>query len=227
MATSEPVEDEATAFWEALYGDEPKWSGRVNPVFADLVGDLVPGTALDLGCGEGGDAIWLAERSWTVTAADISPTALGRGEALAAERGVSERITWARHDFDVSFPDGTFDLVSAQFLHSPVPFGRQAVLRRATEAVAPGGSLVVVGHAAPPPWAAAATAGTDGHDGAHQHGHGHHHEAMPQADEVLADLHLGADWSVERCEQVEREARGPDGQTGNLLDSVVVVRRTV
>ena len=82
-------------YWEDRYaGSDRMWSGRVNATMADVVGDLPAGDALDLGCGEGGDAVWLAEQGWRVTALDVSPTAVARGAEGAAGRGVGDRITW-------------------------------------------------------------------------------------------------------------------------------------
>ena len=99
------------AFWEDFYGGgKRRWSGRPNASLVDEVAELEPGTALDLGCGEGGDAIWLAAQGWTVTAADISQTALDIAARHAAEAGVS--VTWERHDLADSLPAGRFDLVT-------------------------------------------------------------------------------------------------------------------
>ncbi|MDB1088567.1 FAD-dependent oxidoreductase [Streptomyces sp. ACA25] len=143
----------AEEFWEDRYrSDERVWSGRPN---ADLLREatgLLPGRALDLGCGEGADAIWLAEQGWHVTAVDISRTALTRGAAQARAAGVADRIDWQRHDLAESFPPGRFDLVSAHFLHSPVDLPGERILRTAAAAVSPGGVLLVVGHSGPPPW---------------------------------------------------------------------------
>ena len=202
-----PVDPEA--FWDDLYGDSRRWSGRPNPVLVEVVEPLAPGTVLDLGCGEGGDAVWLAQRGWHVTAVDVSGTALARAADHAAEAGVGERITWAHHDLGRSFPDGTFDLVSAQFFQSPIELDRERILRQARDVVAPGGSLLVVGHAESPSW----TPGS------------HHHADLPQADDVLAGLDLPEGWQVVRSEQASREGTGPDGQTGTLVDSVVLVQR--
>jgi SAM-dependent methyltransferase len=200
----------AEAFWEDRYrGQGRVWSGRANPVLVDVVTPLLPGRALDLGCGEGGDAVWLAQRGWHVTAVDISTTALRRTVEHATEAGVADRVGVARHELGATFPDGEFDLVSAQFLQSPVELARDAVLRRATAAVAPGGLLLVVEHGAVPPW-----------------GEGHHHHVFPTPDETLAALDLapGA-WEVERLGSPERVATGPGGQHGVLVDNVVAVRR--
>ncbi len=200
----------AEAFWEDRYrGQGRVWSGRANPVLVDVVTPLLPGRALDLGCGEGGDAVWLAQRGWHVTAVDISTTALRRTVEHAAEAGVADRVGVARHELGATFPDGEFDLVSAQFLQSPVELARDAVLRRATAAVAPGGLLLVVEHGAMPPW-----------------GEGHGHHVFPTVDETFAvlDLAPGA-WEVERLGAPERVATGPDGHEHVLVDNVVAVRR--
>ena len=201
-------------FWEQHYSAaERVWSGRANATLVDVVHDLPPGTALDLGCGEGGDAVWLALRGWQVTGVDVSRTALQRAARHAEDAGVADRVRTERHDLGASFPDGTYDLVSAAFLHAPaqVELARAAVLRRAAAAVAPGGLLVVVGHATPPPWAPPEHAA---------------HVDLPSPQEVLDALQLPEqDWRTERLELVERTATGPQGQTGTLEDSLVVVRR--
>ncbi|MFG3685241.1 class I SAM-dependent methyltransferase [Micromonospora sp. NPDC047740] len=208
----DPAVDDATArFWDELYQQRERvWSGRANAVLAEVVEPLPPGTALDLGCGEGGDAIWLAGQGWQVTAVDISTTALDRLTAEAARAGVASRITVARHDLTRAFPAGRYDLVSAQFLQSPLELPREAVLRAAARAVAPGGRLLVVEHGAPPPWA--------------RDSHPHARFASPQ--EILAALDLEPEgWHTERLGAAHRTGTGPDGETGNLVDHVVLVRR--
>jgi len=148
---------QAEEFWEGYYRERERvCSGRANPVLVDVVGSLPPGAALDLGCGEGGDAIWLARQGWRVTAVDVSATALDRAAADAATAGVAERIDFRQHDLAVTFPSGAFDLVSAQYLHSPIEFPRERVLRAAAQAMAPGGLLLVVTHASVAPWSWAA-----------------------------------------------------------------------
>ena len=117
---AEPSGDARTA-WEEHYTARPQvWSGRVNAQLADIAVDLDAAHALDLGCGEGADALWLAEHGWTVVAVDISTTALGRAHAVAESRGLTAQIDFQQCDLSSGFPDGSFDLVSAQFLHSPV-----------------------------------------------------------------------------------------------------------
>lgn len=196
------------AFWESLYGErEQVWSGKVNVTLAREVVDLPAGRALDLGCGEGGDALWLAERGWTVTAVDISGTALERAQAEATRRGLT--VDWQQRDLADGLPAGPFDLVSAQFFQSPVTLPRERVLRSAAQELAPGGLLLVVGHAAAPPWSE----------------HRPDPALMPSAEQVVASLDLGDGFDVVKAEDVLRPATGPDGQHAELLDSVVLARR--
>jgi chemotaxis protein methyltransferase CheR len=201
--------DDAVQFWEDRYRSaERVWSGRVNPRLAEVAADLPVGRALDLGCGEGADALWLAERGWQVVAVDVSATALRRAAEAASTRNLLARIDFARHDLNESFPDGTFDLVSAQYLHSPARLERDGVLQRAAERVNRGGVLLIVDHGAPPPWA--------------EH-HDHHFAGI---EEVLGSLDLNASrWTRLRTEAVEREMVGPNGELGTMADNVMVVRR--
>ena len=202
------------ATWEQHYTAKPQvWSGRVNARLAEIAATLPPGRALDLGCGEGADAIWLAEQGWAVVAVDVSDTALARGRAAAQDRGVVDRIEFCQYNLDSDFPPGQFDLVSAQFLHSPVEKDRPTILRRAVAAVAPGGTLLIVDHAAAPPWA------TRMHD-----------HVFPTADAVLAGLELDlesghAGWRPVQVGRVEREVAGPDGRQATLTDNVIRIVR--
>lgn len=211
-ATTDPTKS-AEQYWEERYGDEERvWSGRPNPLLVREVTPLTSGTALDLGCGEGGDAIWLAAQGWQVTAVDISATAMRRGADHARDAGVAEWIRWERHDLSRSFPEGSFDLVSAQFLHSPVAADgeRDGILRRAAAAVAPGGVLLVVGHAGWPSWQ-------------EEPPFDHHFQTTS---EVLDALDLEPQrWVVELEEVVSRDFPDPDGRPGHREDNVLRVRR--
>jgi len=202
---------ETQAFWEDHYGQHDQvWSGNPNAVLVREVAMLDAGTALDLGCGEGADAVWLAQQGWTVTGVDVSTVALGRGAARAEEVGVDELIDFQHHDLACSFPEGAFDLVSAQFLHAPFEMPRHDMLRAAARAVRPGGTLLIVGHAGHPSWAP----------------HPGHEVAFPTPEEVVAGLELDPEeWEDELLELAEREAKAPDGSTGTLTDSVVRLRR--
>jgi len=142
-----PVMDEA--FWDGRYNSSSAlWSGRPNIHLVAEAAGLVPGAALDVGCGEGADAIWLAERGWRVTAVDVSTVALERAATHAATAGdeVSRRINWLHADVIDWVPAAeSYDLVSAQFMHLPSA-QRELLHRRIAESVAPGGTLLVVGH---------------------------------------------------------------------------------
>jgi SAM-dependent methyltransferase len=201
---------DAKEHWEQHYGERDRvWSGHVNVRLAEVASPLEAGHALDLGCGEGADACWLAERGWTVVAVDISDTALQRATAAAESRGLSDRIQFVQRDLSGNFPDGTFDLISAQFLHSMIPFDRPRVLKRAAAAVRPGGLLLIVDHTGPPPWVSKLD---------------HHHE-FPSSEEVISDLDLDDDWERVRVQAVERQAMGPDGESRPWVDNVIVLRR--
>ena len=200
--------DDSQQMWEDRYAESDRiWSGNPNPRMVEIVSDLTPGLALDLGCGEGGDAVWLARQGWQVTAVDIAENALQRAKELAGD--LAAQIHFERHDLMKTFPAGEFDLVSAQFLHSPVPWEREVLLRRAASAVAPGGTLLIVDHGEAPPWA----------ERIHDH-------VFPSAAEVLDGIALDADeWVTVRAEAASREAQGPDGQSGHLVDNVIVLQR--
>jgi 2-polyprenyl-3-methyl-5-hydroxy-6-metoxy-1,4-benzoquinol methylase len=209
--------------WEEQYATSSRrWSGRVNATMADVVGSLPVGHALDLGSGEGGDAVWLAEHGWRVTAVDISPTAVARGAAGAAERNVADNITWICHDLSTWSTTETFDLVTASFLHSTVELPRTAILRHAAGRIRPGGHLLVLSHVFEseediPPWASRHK-GDDHKDP--------RHGLLAPADE-LAELGLNAEeWETVLQEIRPRTATGPDGeQQATVKDGVVLVRR--
>ncbi|NUR08134.1 MAG: class I SAM-dependent methyltransferase [Nocardioidaceae bacterium] len=136
------------AGWEERYGgDESLWSGNPNPQLVAEVSGLTPGTALDVGCGEGGDVVWLARQGWRVTGADFSANGLARAARHADEAGVADRCDWWQVDARAFAAEGrSFDLVTTHFLHPP-DGGMVEVVRRLADAVAPGGHLLVVGHA--------------------------------------------------------------------------------
>ena len=204
----------AVEFWDDRYRQSERiWSGQPNAILVREVAELRPGTVLDLGCGEGADAVWLARRGWRVTAVDISQVALDRAARHAAEidSEAADRIDWQRHDLAESFPKGEFDLVSAQFLHSPVDMPRDRILRAAAAAVAPGGMLLVVGHAGFPSW--------ECHPDSTVH--------FPTPAEVLDALGLpDGEWEVLLCGEHERVQTKPDGHPGTRIDNVLKIART-
>lgn len=134
--------------WEERYsGDQSIWSGNANAQLVAEAAKLTPGTALDVGCGEGGDVIWLASQGWTVTGADFSANGLARAARHAEDADVAENVTWWQVDAREFQAEGrSFDLVTTHFLHPP-DGGMVDVARRLWDAVAPGGHLLVVGHA--------------------------------------------------------------------------------
>jgi len=134
------------AEWDSRYGehDRAMWSGRPNGRLVAETAHIEPGRALDVGCGEGADAIWLAQRGWTVTAIDISEVAVERARDAAARAGAS--VDWLSGDaLQTSFPAGSFDLVSMQYPALPKAAGERAV-RRLLDAVCPGGVMLAVYH---------------------------------------------------------------------------------
>lgn len=205
------------ADWELRYAERDRiWSRRVNQTVADVVTNLPVGTALEIGCGEGADAVWLAERGWRVSAVDVSETAIRRATDAARERGLAERVSFFVGSGAAAAPAGTFDLVTASFLHSWEPdFPRISLLREAAGRVASGGHLLVVSHAAPPPWSRV------GHDEAHGQA-----PRLLSPEEELGLLALATDeWEQLIVGIRPREAQGPDGESALLDDGVLLLRR--
>ena len=187
------------------------WSGRPNRQLVVEAADLPPGTALDAGSGEGGDALWLAERGWRVTAVDFSPVALERAAAVARARGLADRIEWRHEDLAVWTPKaGRFDLVTAHYLHATWS-DRPGMFRRLASAVAPGGTLLVVGHLLADHW-----------------GHGEHHAHDPGVLYTAEDVASLLDPEEWRDVVTETRDRDPEAtaRTGNTApDTVLVARR--
>ena len=177
---------------------EPIESPEPDPTLVDVIGSLWPGRALDLGSGDGRNAIWLASQGWQVTAVDFSQVALDRGRALATARGV--RVEWQLADLLEWTPGaGRFDLVTLFFIHLP-PDERRDVYARAAAAAAPGGTLLIVGHDR--------TNLADGVGGPQDP------DVLFTSSEVAADL---AGFRVDRADVVRRPA--PDGR--GPIDAIV------
>jgi len=199
----------ANKFWNDFYENKDQiWSGNVNPHLVRIIETLEPGSALDLGCGEGGDAIWLASRGWHVTAADISEVALNRTKVLAEKQQVGNLVTLDQHDFEMSFPAGKFDLVSAQFLQSPLEFQRQSVLQKAAAAVSLNGILLIVEHGGVPSFSE------------------HTDHVFPSVEETYANLELDrSKWEAVEVASLKRGINGPSGEPATIIDNVIVVKR--
>ncbi|MFC6354913.1 FAD-dependent oxidoreductase [Luethyella okanaganae] len=199
-------------FWEERYaGSDHVWSGTVNRVLADVVRTLSPGRALDLGCGEGADVIWLAQHGWEATGVDISPTAIRRATAAAETAGLGADHARFIADNLAATPTGAYDLVSASFLHSPVELPREDILREATRRVAPGGHLLITSHADFPPWAGVP--------------HGHEHRFLSPEQELEQLALEPEEWDVLLAETRPRATTAPDGEPATLDDVVVLIRR--
>ncbi|MEV0838682.1 class I SAM-dependent methyltransferase [Actinocatenispora sera] len=191
-------------YWDGRYRERGQlWSGRPNGVLVEEASALPPGRALDVGCGEGADARWLAQRGWQVTAIDVSQVALDR--AAAGTDGSA--VTFTRLDLAGTAPPGSYQLVSAQYF----PLPRQAdhaALHRLLAAVAPGGTLLVAGH--------------DLADLPAQHHGGPDPADFYRPDEIAAVL--DGDWTVLVDEIRPRVSAAPPG-TAHVRDAVLVARR--
>jgi SAM-dependent methyltransferase len=201
-------------FWDERYRSaERLWSGQPNAQLVAQAADLPAGEALDAGCGEGADAIWLASRGWAVTAVDVSAVALDRAARHAAARGeqIRARITWQREDLLSWEPAAErFDLVTAHFMHLPEAELR-AMHRRLAAGVRPGGTLLVVGHHP-----------DDIDANVRRAGPGH---MFPSATEIAAGLNPGS-WEIVVADTLERETTDLDGQPATARDTVLrAVRR--
>ncbi|GIG20247.1 methyltransferase [Cellulomonas chitinilytica] len=192
--------------WDVRYASaERVWSGDPNGALVAEVSDLPPGRVLDVGCGEGADAVWLASRGWTVTAIDVSAVALGRAAQHARDAGAD--VTWVCTGLvEADLPAGGFDLVSAQYpalLRSPGLDAERALVR----AVALGGELLVVHHEVLT-------------DEAHAHGFDPSMFVMPADVAALLD----DDWRVLVDERRDRTVAGGAG-AHHAHDLVLRARR--
>lgn len=203
---------DAVTFWDGVYATRPAATDpRPNDRLAEIVTGMPPADVLDLGCGDGGDALWLARQGWQVTAVDISAVALKRLAALARSHGLGERITTERHDLHESFPQGEFDLICAHYLHTSAELDRAPVLRTAAHALRPGGRLLIVDHGSTAPWSWNQDPGV----------------RYPTPQEVATGIALDpATWTLERADTPRRIATGPGGRTAEVTDHVLLIRRT-
>lgn len=197
------------AFWDDRYRSSPAlWSGHVNAVVSAETADLTTGRALDVGCGEGGDALWLAARGWDVVGVDVSQVALDRAAAHARDTGLSGRTSWQLRDLlGWTPPAASYELVVVCFVHLAAG-DRKAAYAGLAAAVAPGGTLLIAAHSPldlgvvprPP-----------------------HPELFFTAEELAVEL--DETWEVITCAARPRPGTHPDGHDVTLHDTVLRARR--
>lgn len=203
--------------WDQRYATSDLiWSGEPNVFVREVLGDREPGRILDLACGEGRNAIWLAERGWQATGIDFSGVGIDKAAALADQRGVG--VEWIRADATDPGLDeriaGRFDTVLLCYLHlTPAPM--RAALRRALTAAAPGGRVLIIAHARD--------------NLSHGVGGPQDPEVLMSAEEVAtalgeiaAEMHLSS--RIDRADQPTREVNTPEGsrQAIDLLVEMTV-----
>lgn len=201
--------------WDNKYKDsELLWSADANIWVKELTQDLPAGTALDLAAGEGRNALWLVARGWQVTAVDFSEVALQRARKLADEHLGPDagRLTTLKADVETWVPQArSFDLVLVAYLHLQVP-QRRSAMRLAAEAVAPGGTLLVVGH--------------DLENLASGHGGPQDPAVLYRPGDIVTDIEP-AGLVVDRSETALRPMTDRNGQPADALDALVLARRRV
>jgi SAM-dependent methyltransferase len=193
--------------WDELYAStELVWTAEANRFVVEELAGLTAGRALDLGSGEGRNAIWLAERGWQVTAVDFSAVGLAKAAELAAGRGVTG-VRWVEADLREYQPGPAgYDLVLLAYVHlPPEEFG--ALLKRAASALAHGGTLLVVGH--------------DVDNIAHGHGGPQDPRVLHRVQDVVAAL---PGLTIQRAEQARRPVLTGDGERA-AIDTVVRAQR--
>jgi len=202
-------------YWEQHWDEAPETApsapaeNRANPYVQRIARRLSPGTALDAGCGTGAEARELAARGWNVLGADISSTALAAAAAQTSEQDLAGTVTWREADLASWEPGRRFDLVMTSYAHPAMP--QLEFYRRIMNWVAPGGTLLIVGHAHDPE---ARTA----------HGHQPPAEATVTAADVAALLDP-AEWTILSADTQSRTVTAPDGRTVTLPDVVVLATR--
>jgi 2-polyprenyl-3-methyl-5-hydroxy-6-metoxy-1,4-benzoquinol methylase len=193
--------------WDERYrGEALLWRAEPNRFLVAEVSDLRPGRALDVACGEGRNAVWLARRGWDVVGVDFSPVAIDKARRMADRDGVAVR--WVVADVTTeALPPGAFDLVAVLYLHLPQP-AMTAVLGAAAGRVGPGGTLLVVGH--------------DASNIAEGHGGPQDPAVLYGPDEVVRAAGTGLE--VERAERVRRPVETEGGRV-DAIDCLVRARR--
>jgi SAM-dependent methyltransferase len=198
--------------WEHRYGGEQMWSGNPNGTLVREAEGLTPGRALDVGAGEGADAIWLAEHRWEVTANDIARPALDRADAEARRRGLAIDFLVADANAVEPFGGERFDLVTAQYASIPRSADGRAIANL-LGAVATGGTLLMVGHDLEPMRSPIDTS---------TRSRVFDPDAYVGVDDVAAALAGAPDWDIEVH---EKRPRPPGAATSHHVDDVVLRAR--
>ena len=192
--------------WDKRYeGGELVWGAGPNRFLVEQVSNLKPGTALDVACGEGRNAIWLAQQGWRVVGVDFSSVGLDKARRLAQERGVA--VDWRQGDLTTWIPPNPYDLVVVMYLHLPTDV-RRSVFAQMAKSVAVGGTMLVVGHDL--------SNLTEGYGGPQDLA------VLYGPDDVVADL--DGILEIERAERVDRWVEGPEGEA-RAIDVLVRGRR--
>lgn len=192
--------------WDERYrGSDLVWGAGPNRFLVEQVADLTPGTALDVACGEGRNAIWLAEQGWLMVGVDFSSVGLDKARRLAGERGVT--VDWVQGDLTTWEPPDLCDLVVVMYLHLPAHV-RHHVFARMAGSVAPGGAMLVVGHDL--------SNLTEGHGGPQNP------LVLYGPDDVVGDV--DGILAIERAERVHRSVSTPEGEA-TAIDVLVRARR--
>ena len=186
--------------WNRRYrASDHLWSGEPHDLLVEMISGLEPGRALDIACGEGADAIWLAGQGWSVVAVDFSEVAIERARAAAAAREVD--VQFVVGDLAEWIPEGEFDLIAEFYLHHPRD-ARRKLHRRLQRSVRPGGRYLVVGH----------------HSEHEREGGGPPPELRFDPEDLAEDF---TDLEVERAERLIRDTAGP-----NNMDTVFLGYRS-
>jgi SAM-dependent methyltransferase len=178
-----------------------------NPHLVREISGLAPGTALEAGCGEGAEAIWLGLEGWKVTAVDIAAGALERAGEHAAGRG-TDRIRWVQADLSTWQPPAAYDLVTTHYAHPSIP--QLEFYDRLGTWVAPGGTLLIVGH--------------------RHHAHSDHGHDQPPAEASATAASIterldSSTWAIITADELTRIMESPGGGEVTLQDVVVRARR--
>ncbi|MGM7667561.1 SAM-dependent methyltransferase [Microbacterium sp. A93] len=217
------------AYWESHWAaggtgeDDAGQDLPVSPYLPAEAGSLAPGTALDAGCGVGTEALWLADRGWQVTGADLSATALAQAARRAHAAGLDDRVEWVEADLTRWGSGRTWDLVATHYAHPDS--GQLDFYEHLGGLVAPAGTLLIVGHRH------GGHSGHSGHGGPAGHGShgggsgGGHPEGATASLEGITGLFAGPAWSVEAAYENERSIQRGDRDL-TLQDVVVRVRRS-